>query len=297
MINTRQAIEFIAFQWEPYTSEDEEILAGRNRKLFFSDDLENKSFLIKQAGLKLGQYIKQGCLIFDAVIDEDKVNPVELEKSLKNGKISYTDYMGAFTRPLPSNVMLIRHCVENNYSKETIAKKSDWPENFDFIFCKDVLYYKDPYENRYLEHPESEYDLFYIKTNNGYDIRYLDLAFDFQSLRGACENHNKGLLLTSGNEKYLINPTTKAERMRKESETGISNTKNYRTPYLLLIDTMIEKGYLAGDEPPLAKALIEDIKKEATAANIKISDRMATSMATILRPPEAQKGGLKKIKG
>lgn len=69
---------------------------------------------------------------------------------------------------------------------------------------------------------------------------------------------------------------------------------SYTTPYLELINIMLRKGYVTKDNSPLADNLKEDIKKEAQAIGIKISDRLAASMATILRPPELQKGGYKK---
>lgn len=69
---------------------------------------------------------------------------------------------------------------------------------------------------------------------------------------------------------------------------------SYTTPYLELINIMLQKGYVTKDNSPLADNLKEDIKKEAEAAGINVSNRMAASMATILRSPELQKGGYKK---
>lgn len=86
------------------------------------------------------------------------------------------------------------------------------------------------------------------------------------------------------------------EITEKESICPIIKENNYTTPYLTLLNTMIEKEYVTESNQPLADNLKEDIKKEGEAMGVKISNRMAESMATILRPLEAQKGGLKKAK-
>lgn len=90
-----------------------------------------------------------------------------------------------------------------------------------------------------------------------------------------------------------IEPFYTPQELPKERQSEVLDI-SYTTPYLELINIMLRKRYVTKDNSPLADNLKEDIKKEAQAIGIKISDRLAASMATILRPPELQKGGYKK---
>lgn len=239
----RQAVEYLAFGWYPKT-EDKEILEGTNREQYFSESSQEKLFSIRQSALRLKQYLINGQLSFYAVIDEDKTDIAKLEKGLKDGNITQEEYTDALKVELPSSIMFVMHCIERDFSKSLIEKQPYWDDFFEVYICHDIDYYKNPYHYQ----KDSEYDLFYIKTHNGHDIRYLDIYFNFENLKNIAkheidesptnEDYDKKVLQIANklkNEKGMTNNKA-AKIIRKQLDVQDS-----RYPSLSQIRNLIEE--------------------------------------------------------
>lgn len=244
--NIRQALEYLAFGWEPMTREDE-ILNGRNRKLFFEKNYTKNEFLIEQAALKLKNYIKDKNLVFNAVVDKDDTNINTSKKVVRisEGKISQVKYIDALRIAKPSDIMLVKHSIEGDYSKSIVNKQPCWDDTFDIFFCKDLSYYSDPYGY----YGESEYDLFYIKTHDGRDIRYIDVCFCFEDLKDITEVKTEKNTQYK-NKEYLNDKIIKKAKFLKKNNPDITNNKAATTIRNELFD---EDDIKEGQYPSLQK--------------------------------------------
>lgn len=74
----------------------------------------------------------------------------------------------------------------------------------------------------------------------------------------------------------------------------ISQADYYKSPYLKLMLDAAAHFDIVGEYVPLKKVIIGWFETEAASRNIHLSERMLELMATAIRPPEAQNGGLKK---
>lgn len=70
----------------------------------------------------------------------------------------------------------------------------------------------------------------------------------------------------------------------------------YKSPYLELMLDAAKHFDIVAEYVPLKKSITGWLAKEGTARNIHLSERMLELMATAIRPPEAQNGGLKKTR-
>lgn len=68
----------------------------------------------------------------------------------------------------------------------------------------------------------------------------------------------------------------------------------YTSPFVRLQIDALKHFDIDPDNPPLKKTVTDWLEKEAAARGIELSGRMLESLATSIRPPEAQKGGNKK---
>jgi len=69
---------------------------------------------------------------------------------------------------------------------------------------------------------------------------------------------------------------------------------SYISPYVQLQLDAIKHFGIDATNPPLKKTIIDWLETQATEKGIELSGRMLESLATSIRPPEAQKGGNKK---
>jgi hypothetical protein len=209
-ISARQLIEYVAFGWEPFESEKEEILSGRNRKLELQK-INDVIFLLKNAVSKIEAYIldsKSNFIIY-AYEEDDYINIPELEKKLKNKEISRDEYLQYFQYRNLSEVAIENKFFSDEYPvKKQIRYQDYWDDFFDFIYCDDVELYFDPYHY----YKNKEIDLFYIKTRNGFDIRYYDLEFEFEDID---EIVRKNKLEDLSNNGIITDKRVKRERVRE----------------------------------------------------------------------------------
>jgi hypothetical protein len=73
-----------------------------------------------------------------------------------------------------------------------------------------------------------------------------------------------------------------------------SEADYYVSPFVQLQLDALRHFNIDADNPPLKKQITDWLEKEAAARGIELSGRMLESLATSIRPPEAQKGGNKK---
>ncbi len=228
-----QAVEFIAFGWEPLNEEYEAILDEPRQRCCFESDAKTdieKNYITeyKKAEAKLKLLLKAG-LKFRATV-YNKIRDFDQSKIYSSDGIY--DLTESYVKSLASPYKIE---IDENCGVTTI----DVWENGSFL------------------------------------VTFGDVEILFTDIKEILSPENQEDIATT-----LSAPVT----------------NGYTTPLLTLIQTMIEKGYVSQDNQPLAKNLQEDIKKEAEAANIPISKRIVESMTTILRLPETQKGGCKKMK-
>lgn len=232
----RQAIEYIAFDWEPETEEGE-ILNGRNRKLHFNNGNDNL-FLIKQAAAKLKQYILQELLDFEAFIYNGE-DASKCQEALNLGKISQVEYIELMQSVRNSDYIFVSQGI-GNITKELISKQAYWDKVFQLVICEDLSYYIDPYNYS----KDSEYDLFYIKTHCEHDIRYLNIFFNFDDLK----NMNQVASTYTNNK---IERNKYIDRRANELKAQYPKISNNGAAVIIHNELSEKRGMLKGDYPSL----------------------------------------------
>lgn len=247
-INVKQALEWLAMGWLPYSGTYERLASDDRNKY-------NRDF----DGEKIDKINEHFYSSEDLEYNQNMYKAVALLEYLINKKII----------KLYSSSFSLIYSRYNNHVKDQ--------ESYDFhkVYSDKILWFNAQI----------------IFGNNNYlPLIDIDCSFDFSSLHLTPEV--TCCIRFDEIKNYSINDFTNAG-----NDSGDYTKTIYTTPYLTLLNTMIKKGYVSKDNQPLADNLKEDIKKEAKLANIEISDRIAASMATILRLPEMKKGGCKKMKG
>ena len=89
----------------------------------------------------------------------------------------------------------------------------------------------------------------------------------------------------------------KNNSLNKINDTSIdARGRGYSTPYLDIINEMIAEGRISKEDQRTIKELASEIIEKGKQHNIVITKTLAGNMATIMRTPESQLGGIKKNK-
>lgn len=241
----QQAVEYIAFDWEPLSEDYEDILTTPRKR-------------------------------FDWFGAEDEPEAVQYRQNIKQalGKLKLLLKAGLKFMATPYNKSSQRFVKEGNFF--TLCE--DWAKSVCCPYSIKIEKEAKVSDNPFKIEVEKGFDLvLHIYEQNHFITSFSEIFFIFSELKEALED-------AEGVTKSYASPT-------------ISENNGYTTPFLTLINTMLQKGYVSADKQPIKKNLEEDIKKEAEILNIEISNRMCGYIATILRLPEMRKGGLKKLKG
>lgn len=238
--NLIEALEYLAFGWEPV--DDENLLDEPRRRFtqYFSINVDYNNIRKKENNTSPTYYIEK----YRAYVDIETINYCRaMQKAIAKLKRLLN-----IPVTIPMGDAYIYMSVEKTTIKDNLGKFSFEEGVNDSCF------------------------LHFVDCNFSNAVIYQPL-FKVSDLKPYTEKK----------EKHITSETTYA----------LANN-NYTTPYLTLINTMLQKGYVTEEEQPLADNLKEDIKKEAKKAGVEISDRLASSMATILRLPNMQRGGYRK---
>lgn len=248
------------------------------------------------------------------IINIEIENNINVKQALEWLAMGWLPYLGTYERLASDD--------RNKYNRDFDGEKID-KVNEHFYSLEDLEYNQNMYKavalleylinKKIIKLYSSSFSSIYPKDKKSYDFHnvYSDEILWFNARIFFRDNYHEPIIcIACGFESNILTPEVTScirfDEIKNYSINDFINASNdsgdytktiYTTPYLTLLNTMIKKGYVAEDKQPLADNLKEDIKKEAESANIEISDRIAGSMATILRLPEKQKGGLKKTKG
>ena len=87
--------------------------------------------------------------------------------------------------------------------------------------------------------------------------------------------------------------------MHREFPLVITGTKietDYSAPYLEVATAVINRLGITNDNQPLKKNITDTIKEELINRNLPFSDRKVDALATMIRLPEVEKGGNRRVK-
>jgi len=95
------------------------------------------------------------------------------------------------------------------------------------------------------------------------------------------------------NKQPIVTPVT-PEAPPPVTAPAAPDAEHYTSPFVQLQLDAIKHFDMDAANPPLKKIVTDWLEREAAARGIELSGRMLESLATSIRPPEAQKGGNKK---
>lgn len=235
-----EAMEYLAFNWDPIEEEYEAILdkprkrweyfPPNDRFLFHDNNVEPKT---EEENVYLRKMSEASA---------------KLKILLKNGLPFYAD-VSRFSDDFDLNSVFVK---EGSYFKLI--------EN---ILPKKIIF------KRYLKLK------MHLRYPNNHFVSFDNVSFRFSEL------------------KEMLSCRTLKEDNVKEQHNPIIN---YTTPYLDIINEIIQEQKISYENQILKKELEYEIKKKAENKNFHVSERIVNVMATILRLPEMQKGGVKKTK-
>jgi hypothetical protein len=89
------------------------------------------------------------------------------------------------------------------------------------------------------------------------------------------------------------NNTSIATPLTPQSQQPSVDDNYYLSPYLRLMLEAAEYFDIDETNPPMKKYITDWLKEQSAKKKIELSERMVEILATAIRPPESQKGGLK----
>lgn len=249
----RQALEWIAFQWEPMESVYEDLI-GRYRDM----------------GNERSGYTEYDQAIFAAepklriAIKKDVIKLSGIETVCTGGGAHKKADYSLFLTLYPDSKFLNDEAIDNK-------KITDYffSDDYSFIYCPHAVS-KRINEETFCYHK----GYFEVET----ELAALRVLFPLPTPTRVKDTEAVGSTPTNIENKNNIDI--------------VKATDEYSTPYLDIINSLINEGIISKTNQGKAESLKAMIMERGKSINI--SERLATAMATIMRLPESQKGGAKK---
>ena len=135
-----------------------------------------------------------------------------------------------------------------------------------------------------------------VHKSNIKAIDYYDVFFDFEELKKKVKELKENLSTEEG--RNIIIKLLKGNYTTTEltTEKELKQEPEYSTPYLEIMEEVVERLKITNENQPVIKIIESEIEKVAKEKKLSLGIQKINAMASFLRLPESQKGGLKKYK-